>query len=118
MRHFFVIAFWVWVTSVSAQQATSSFLRFGLHDGRMLAKAYLKPFGEILGTNLNSGWYSSAGIHKLGGFDITVIFVHLINVVSQAQGRYVVISERQHADYATNHRSAQQYPNIDVPNGS
>ncbi len=73
MRKIFVIVILFCIVSVSAQQATSSFLRFGIHDGRILAKEYLKPFGEILGSNLNSGWYSSAGIHKLGGFDITVV---------------------------------------------
>ncbi len=59
--------------TLAAQQAASSFLRFGLHDGRILAKEYLRPFGEILGSNLNGGWYSNAGIHKVGGFDVSVV---------------------------------------------
>lgn len=56
-----------------AQQAASSFLRFGIHDGGILAKEYLRPFGEILASNLNGGWYSNAGIHKIGGFDVTMV---------------------------------------------
>lgn len=36
-----------------------------------LAYAYMKPFGEEFGKTLNTGWYTSAKPHKLGGFDIT-----------------------------------------------
>lgn len=36
-----------------------------------LAYSYLKPFGEEFGKTLNTGWYTSAKPHKLGGFDIT-----------------------------------------------
>lgn len=40
-------------------------------DVTLLAKEYMKPFGEEFGKTLNTGWYTSAKPHKLGGFDIT-----------------------------------------------
>lgn len=40
-------------------------------DVNALAYAYMKPFGEEFGKTLNTGWYTSAKPHKLGGFDIT-----------------------------------------------
>lgn len=43
------------------------------HDVNLLAKEYLRPYGTILGTNLNAGWYTSAAPHKLFGFDISVM---------------------------------------------
>ncbi|WP_320052933.1 DUF6588 family protein [uncultured Acetobacteroides sp.] len=40
-------------------------------DVTVLAKEYMRPFGEEFGKTLNTGWYTSAKPHKLGGFDIT-----------------------------------------------
>jgi hypothetical protein len=34
-------------------------------------KAYLNPYVNALGANLNGGWYNTAKTHKLGGFDLT-----------------------------------------------
>jgi hypothetical protein len=36
-----------------------------------LIQAYLKPYANALGANLNGGWYNTAKVHKLGGFDLT-----------------------------------------------
>jgi hypothetical protein len=41
------------------------------NDISLIAKEYMKPFGEEFGKSLNTGWYTSAKPHKLGGFDIT-----------------------------------------------
>jgi hypothetical protein len=41
-------------------------------DVSLLAKEYMRPFGEEFGKTLNSGWYTTAKPHKLGGFDITI----------------------------------------------
>ncbi len=49
------------------------FLKAGQKDANTLSQAYLLPYGEMLGVNLNSGWYNSAKVHKVGGFDITII---------------------------------------------
>nr|WP_321451724.1 DUF6588 family protein [uncultured Carboxylicivirga sp.] len=47
-------------------------LKAGTHDANLIAQEYLRPYGEMLGVNLNSGWYNSAKVHKIGGFDITI----------------------------------------------
>jgi len=65
----FLLAF---CATAHAQQQSSSLLRFGLHDGAILAREYLRPFGSMLGSTLNCGWYNTAGIHRIGGFDITL----------------------------------------------
>lgn len=52
-------------------QTIADFLGAGVADGNKLAGAYFRPYGEMLGGNLNSGWYNSANVHKLGGFDLT-----------------------------------------------
>lgn len=49
------------------------FLKAGQADANALSEAYLLPYGEMLGVNLNSGWYNSAKVHKVGGFDITIM---------------------------------------------
>lgn len=48
-------------------------LRGGVEDANLLIKEYLSPFGVGFGADLNNGWYSTAGTHELGGFDITVM---------------------------------------------
>jgi hypothetical protein len=35
-------------------------------------QAYLNPYVNALGANLNGGWYNTAKTHKLGGFDLTL----------------------------------------------
>ena len=48
-----------------------NFLKAGKADANTLSQSYLLPYGEMLGVNLNSGWYNSAKVHKIGGFDVT-----------------------------------------------
>lgn len=55
-----------------SQEDVIDFLKAGLNDAHVLSKAYLQPYGEMLGTSLNAGWYNTAKVHKLGGFDLTV----------------------------------------------
>lgn len=56
---------------LSAQTDVGEFLQLGKADAGKLSQAYLEPYGEMLGKNLNAGWYNSATVHKIGGFDIT-----------------------------------------------
>jgi hypothetical protein len=60
--------------SVSAvgQKKVTDFLEMGKDAAGIMTKEYLRPYGEMLGKSLNGGWYNSASIHKLGGFDLTV----------------------------------------------
>lgn len=53
------------------QDAISQFAKLGAEDAKELSKAYLSPFGNALGAELNSGWFNTAKPHKLLGFDIT-----------------------------------------------
>ncbi len=41
-------------------------------DAEKLFQAYLKPYANAFGANLNGGWYNTAKVHKLGGFDLTL----------------------------------------------
>jgi hypothetical protein len=50
------------------------FLKGGVDDAETLFNAYLTPYGNIFGANLNAGWYNTAKPHKLGGFDLTLTF--------------------------------------------
>ncbi len=56
-----------------AQKDVIGLLGAGLADAKTLSQAYMQPYGEMLGVNLNSGWYNSASVHKVGGFDFTIM---------------------------------------------
>jgi len=60
-------------TQLFGQGQIVDFLKAGQADANALSQAYLMPYGEMLGVNLNSGWYNSAKVHKVGGFDITIM---------------------------------------------
>lgn len=40
-------------------------------DAKLLLQEYIRPYANIMGANLNAGWYNTAEPHKLGGFDVT-----------------------------------------------
>jgi hypothetical protein len=46
-------------------------LTAGVDDAELMLTEYLRPFANALGANINGGWYNTAKVHKLGGFDIT-----------------------------------------------
>ncbi len=43
----------------------------GIDDAEKLLQSYLEPFANILGSDLNAGWYNTARPHQLGGVDVT-----------------------------------------------
>jgi hypothetical protein len=47
------------------------FLSTGTDDASTILQEYLKPYANSFGADLSSGWYNTAKVHKLGGFDIT-----------------------------------------------
>jgi len=53
-----------------SQINTGEFIYGGIDDASALMQEYFKPYANILGANLNSGWYTTARPHKLGGLDI------------------------------------------------
>jgi hypothetical protein len=44
----------------------------GVDDAEKLAGAYLSPFTDAFGANLNSGWFTTAKPHSVLGFDLTL----------------------------------------------
>jgi hypothetical protein len=57
---------------VLAQLKTvSNFMSAGVTDGQTLIGAYLKPYANAFGADLNGGWYNTAKPHKTLGFDLT-----------------------------------------------
>src|SRR5690554_6401327 len=59
---------------LKAQKQVTDFLKMteaGMQDAKLMSRAYLQPYGEMLGKSLNGGWYNSAGVHRIGGFDLT-----------------------------------------------
>ena len=50
----------------------NNLLRGGVDDAELLVRAYLEPFGNGFGADLNSSWYTSAKSHGFLGFDLTV----------------------------------------------
>lgn len=49
----------------------SNVLVGGTDDAEQILDAYLTPYGNILGANLNGGWYNTAKVHGMLGFDLT-----------------------------------------------
>ena len=43
----------------------------GIEDSQVILQEFLKPFANILGSDLNAGWYNTARPHELGGLDVT-----------------------------------------------
>jgi hypothetical protein len=48
------------------------FVYGGLEDAEKVLQSYLEPFANILGADLNAGWYNTARPHELGGLDVTI----------------------------------------------
>ena len=57
-------------TTLSAQ-IPMEIIRVGINDTEKILQAYLEPLANILGSDLNAGWYNTARPHKLGGLDVT-----------------------------------------------
>jgi hypothetical protein len=55
----------------SGQSYQLDFIYGGIDDAEKVLQAYLEPFANILGSDLNAGWYNTARPHKLGGVDVT-----------------------------------------------
>jgi len=64
-----------------AQSDVVNFIRAGKDDASVLFKAYLEPYALAFGDGLNNGWYSSAGTHRLLGFDLS-LSVSAVNIPS------------------------------------
>ncbi len=67
---FFIIMSWTVIPAFS-QPLNLDFIYGGVEDAEAILQEYLKPYANILGSDLNAGWYNTARPHKLGGLDIT-----------------------------------------------
>jgi hypothetical protein len=65
-------------------------LKSGANDAQVLTKAYLAPLEKGIGTNLNTGWFTSASTHKFLGFDIQI---HGVATFIPSSGRQFNIGE-------------------------
>ncbi len=69
-----VAALMVASITVKAQLPSLDFIYGYTNDARLLLEEYIRPYANIMGANLNGGWYNTAEPHKLGGFDVTATF--------------------------------------------
>lgn len=60
------------ITHLNAQKEVADLLKTGVEDATVLGKAYIEPFGGMLGRSLNAGWYNTAKVHSILGFDLTL----------------------------------------------
>jgi len=56
---------------VKGQLAQLDFVYGGIEDAEKILQAYLEPYANILGSDLNAGWYNTARPHQLGVLDVT-----------------------------------------------
>jgi hypothetical protein len=63
----------VLISSTAVGQLTSvgNIMSAGTTDATKLFGAYLKPWANAFGADLNGGWYNTAKAHKVLGFDLT-----------------------------------------------
>jgi hypothetical protein len=64
----------VFTKNVNAQLPALDFVYGYTNDARLLLQEYMRPYANIMGANLNAGWYNTAKPHKPGGFDVTATF--------------------------------------------
>lgn len=68
------MVFLMFVTSsIYAQfDQLGSVLSTGVDDAGKILGAYITPYANGMGASLSGGWYNTAKVHKLGGFDVTI----------------------------------------------
>ena len=67
----FLLAGFMLAAPARGQYLELDFAYAGLEDAEKILQAYLEPFANILGSDLNAGWYNTARPHELGGLDVT-----------------------------------------------
>lgn len=75
-KHFILIFFTLLLlqthTVLSQNNRLENFIKAGPADAETLTKAYLEPYPTGIGGSLNTGWFQSAGTHKLFGIDLQI----------------------------------------------
>lgn len=62
------------LTSQAQIKGIGDFFGSGADNAELLFKEYISPWTNAFGASLNGGWYNSAKVHELGGFDLTITF--------------------------------------------
>lgn len=69
---FILISSLIFVSKSKAQiDDLGNLIATGGNDGQKLLGAYLAPWINGFGASMTGGWYNTAKVHKLGGFDFT-----------------------------------------------
>ena len=69
-KYLFLLSVVLWSSALNAQNLGSLILASS--DSNLLTQNYLNPALQGMMSDMNSGWYSSAKIHKTFGFDISL----------------------------------------------
>ena len=85
---FFIIVF-LSLSSMAFSDLTSSITSLAARN----AEGYLSPFGTMMGTGMNSGFYRKASPHKILGFDITLDLAYSMAPAGQTTYNFVVPDE-------------------------
>lgn len=73
------------INSINAQDNIEKLLISGVNDAKRFAASYITPGAESLMYSMNSGWYSTAKVHKPLGFDISLVASgHFVNDSDQS----------------------------------
>jgi hypothetical protein len=67
----FLSLFLLLTPSLKAQISTLDFIYGGLEDTEKILEQYIRPYANIIGADLNTGWYNTARPHELGGLSVT-----------------------------------------------
>lgn len=117
----------------------------GVDDAETILQEYLKPYANIIGSDLNAGWYNTARPHALGGLDVTAtvswakappstltydLATLLLNGTVEANQGTIAptvagsmenrpsLSYSQMVDFGGGNMQEIEYSNFTVPNGS
>lgn len=73
LKHFFLIPCLLLCLSGFSQSGIENLLASGQEDANRFANAYTKPGSNAVIYSLANGWYNTAKVKSLGGFEISVI---------------------------------------------
>ena len=82
----FTIVFVISISSIAFSDLTSSITSLAARN----AEGYLSPFGTMMGTGMNSGFYRKASPHKILGFDLTLDIAYALAPVGQTTYDFVI----------------------------
>jgi hypothetical protein len=68
-----LILLFIWSAGTKAQEGLRDLLSSGFEDANRFANAYTRPGSDALIYGLANGWYNTAKVKGLGGFEISII---------------------------------------------